>query len=391
VGASTGFREGAGEILRQASVALGGRTVTLYEVSSEPALVPQVSSDPNPGHHDTKVDLDTTLRRWGVPIREGSLWLGCRLDDHGPWVIAPVRAHPAAPPPGGRERRSAERLTLELAGLCLGLVDRRDRSVASVGDALQPVGPLHELLNLPAVIAHEAQNPLTAARAGLQLIVESVGRMADLGADRRLELLAELGDVGEAIDRAVDYLRAVADRARGRVSGPVRFDAVRIVRSCVALEGRLLRQRGAVVELETDLEGLFLLGDPNLLYEMVLALIRHAAEAAATGPAGGRATPVRVHVDRADDGLVLTVRDEGPGIPVHLLSRVFEPGFTLRGFAEGTTPGPSLATVRTIAQNSYGGTVSVRSQPGAGTTFTVTLPMPPQRGVRTPEADAAAR
>src|SRR5437867_12105985 len=73
---------------------------------------------------DTRLDLDSTLHRWGAPIIQGSRWVGCRLDDAGPWCIAPVRKQPAAPPPDGVERRSRQRITLELAGLCLGLVDQ---------------------------------------------------------------------------------------------------------------------------------------------------------------------------------------------------------------------------------------------------------------------------
>src|SRR6266550_3006224 len=113
------------EVLRQASVALGGRPVTLWEVSAKAELDPRLSSDPSPAHHATHLDVDSTLRRWNISIMEGSRWVGCRLDRDGPWVIAPVRIRPPAPPPGGRERRSGERLTLELAGLCLGLIDGR--------------------------------------------------------------------------------------------------------------------------------------------------------------------------------------------------------------------------------------------------------------------------
>ncbi len=47
--ATANFRGGSGEILRQASVALDGRPVTLWEVADGPTLVPRATSDPNPG------------------------------------------------------------------------------------------------------------------------------------------------------------------------------------------------------------------------------------------------------------------------------------------------------------------------------------------------------
>src|SRR5881397_1265399 len=120
------FVEGRREILRQASVALGGRPVTVWEVSARAELEPQASSEPAPTHHTTKLDVDATLRRWNIAIVQGSRWVGCQGAADGFWVVAPVRTRPPAPPPEGRERRSRERLTLELAGLCLGLLDRRE-------------------------------------------------------------------------------------------------------------------------------------------------------------------------------------------------------------------------------------------------------------------------
>jgi len=86
--------------------------------------VPVLTSAGNTQGADTRLDLDSTLHRWGAPIIQGSRWVGCRLNDAGMWCIAPVRKQPAAPPPDGVERRSRERITLELAGLCLGLVDQ---------------------------------------------------------------------------------------------------------------------------------------------------------------------------------------------------------------------------------------------------------------------------
>jgi signal transduction histidine kinase len=369
------FRGSAGEILRQASVALDGKPVTLWEVADGPTLVPRASSDPSPRHHFTNMDVDATLKRWGIPIRSGSRYVGCRLSYEGPWVIAPVRMRPAAGPPSGHERRSAERLTLELAGLCLGLSDRRE----TIGIERPPsisVDPLKDLLTLPSVVAHEAKNPLTGARAGLQLTMESLGRMEDLPVPRRLELLEELGEVLEALNRALDFLQAVQDRARGAIRGRERFDAIRVARSVVALEGRVLRQEGVDVELATALETVHLNGDPNLLYELLINLVRNAVEASSE-----RRGPITLRLDRESETLRLSVTDRGVGIPAYLVDRVFEPGFTTKAPGEG---GAGLTVVRKVAQEVFGGTVAVKSTEGVGTTFTVSLPIPPQRGLTSP-------
>ncbi len=215
---------------------------------------------------------------------------------------------PAFGPPDGKERRSPTRLTLELAGLCLGLSDRRETADVGRPPSIS-VDPLRDLLTLPSVIAHEAKNPLSAARAGLQLTMESLGRMEDLPVARRLELLEELGEVLEALSRTFDFLQAVQDRARGAIGTRERFDVIRVARSVVALEGRVLRQRGIDVELATALETVHLSGDPNLLYELLINLVRNAAEASSNRPG-----PITVRLEREGEALRLSVTDRGVGI-----------------------------------------------------------------------------
>ncbi|HXF95816.1 MAG TPA: HAMP domain-containing sensor histidine kinase [Gemmatimonadales bacterium] len=347
------------EILRQASVALGGRPVTLWE-----AVAPD-RFDPRAGSHSSApqapgVDLYATIERWRIPVAPASRWVGSRAWDEGPWVIAPVRVRPPAPPPQGRERRSRERMTLELAGLCLGLSRR----------AAQP-DPLADLASLPAMIAHEASNPLAAARAALQLAMETLGKWTDLDADRRRGMVEELGLVVGDIDRAVSFLRAIQDRARGAFGRHERFDVVRVVRSCLTLEHPVLRQRGIEVRLESPVDSLYLKGDPNDLFDLLVNLLRNAADASE-----GRARPIEVRLDRDGETLRLAVRDGGTGIRAEHLERIFEPGFTTKEFGKGS--GMGLAVVRRVAAQ-FGGTVSVESQPGRGSEFTVRLPVPPQR------------
>ncbi len=371
MGAAAGFLNGMGEVLRQASVALG-RTVTLYEASETGDLVPRASSSRHPGYHETKIDLDATLRRWGHTIPPGSRWIAARVADEGPWVIAPLRSQPPAPPPGGKERRSPQRLTIELAGLCLGLIDRRGTTEPGTPPAADPLG---DLLTMPSVIAHEANNPLAAARAGLQLAAETVGRLAGLDAAARRDLLTQLAEVEEAVDRTIDFMRAVADRARGTRTGPERFDVVGAVRSAVALESMRLRSRGLSVELAADLDHVYIEGDRNLVYELVSNLVRNAADATT-----GKADPITVRLEREAEAVRVVVRDRGVGIPQHLVERVFEAGFTTKTEGEG---GTGLAVVRNIVAG-FGGSVQLESVEGKGTTVVVQLPAPPQRGSAEP-------
>jgi signal transduction histidine kinase len=359
------------EVLREASVALQGRVVTLWEVSPRAEVIAVMSSAPTPQERDTRLDLDSTLHRWGAPIIQGSRWVGCRLEDAGPWCVAPVRKQPASPPPDGVERRSRERIMLELAGLCLGLVDQPP--------AVRPRAPepdaLAEFVRQPSVIAHEVANPLTAALASLDLSLDVIRTAPSLEPGFRAELLEELAGVGEGMEQAIHFLRSVQDRARGGLARSERFDAAQVVRSCVALERPLARKRGIALQGVIAVNGVFLHGDPNALYQVLINLIRNAVAASRE-----RNTPVAVTLGQVDETLRLTVRDDGVGIASEHLERIFEPGFTTQEFGSGS--GTGLTVVRQITEEMFGGTIRVDSAVRRGTTFEITLPIPLQRTPR---------
>ncbi|HKW39966.1 MAG TPA: HAMP domain-containing sensor histidine kinase [Gemmatimonadales bacterium] len=360
------------EVLRQASIALQGRTVTLWEVSAKAEVTPVLASVLNPSATDTALDVDTTLHYWGAPIIQGSSWVGCRLNDGGAWCVAPVRKQPAAPPPGGVERRSRERITLELAGLCLGLVDQPQ---AAPRPRLPESDALAELVRQPSVIAHEVANPLTAALAGLDLAVDLVRSTETLESAFREELLEELAGVGEGMDQAIAFLRSVQDRARGGLARSERFDAGQVVRSCVALERPLALKRAIALQGVIAVSGVFLQGDPNALYQVLTNLIRNAVAASQE-----RRTPVVVTMGQVDDTLRVAVQDNGVGIAAEHLDRIFEPGFTTQEFGSGS--GTGLTVVRQITEGMFGGRVEVASTVRRGTTFKLILPIPPQRTPR---------
>jgi signal transduction histidine kinase len=362
------------EVLRQASFALGGRVVTLWRVSERAEVVPEATSVSEPSHHATQLDVDSTLRRWGAPIIQGSRWVGCRLDDeHGKWCVAPVRLAPAAPPPGGVERRSRERITLELAGLGLGAVLRPGADAELPREAAPPAG-FDELSAAPSVIAHEAANPLTAALVMLEASLDQVREAVGLEPSVRAQILADLATVAEGTERAAAFLRAVQDRARGTLARHERFDAVKVARSCARLEEPLLKRKGVSLEVDAPSAEIYLEGDPNALFQMLTNLIRNAADATA-----GRGAPIRVEVEQVRETLHVRVRDKGMGIASELLSRVFEPGFTTKGFGSGA--GMGLTVVKDITQRMFAGHVKIESTVGAGTTVALLLPIPPQRGL----------
>jgi signal transduction histidine kinase len=146
------------------------------------------------------------------------------------------------------------------------------------------------------------------------------------------------------------------------------------VRSCLTLERRLLRDRGLDLQFTATVDSAYLKGDPNALFDMVVNLVRNAADASVEAQ-----TPVEVWLTQDAEQLELVVRDRGTGIDPRHLPQIFEPGFTTKEFGRGS--GMGLARVRSVAEGMFHGTVRVESALDSGATFTVLLPLPPQRSL----------
>jgi len=165
-------------VLRQASAALRGKLVSLWQLASEGGeSVAQVASGPIPDDMGG-FDVAAALRAWGLVPGEESAWLFCRLDAER-WHGGRVRADVPAPPSAGVERRSPERLTLELASLSLGALERMWAT------------------------ADQATIYLCAARAMLENCMGRVCGADGLSTTSRAHLLADLAGIAEAIDGAL--------------------------------------------------------------------------------------------------------------------------------------------------------------------------------------------
>ncbi|MGE3821621.1 MAG: sensor histidine kinase, partial [Isosphaeraceae bacterium] len=113
---------------------------------------------------------------------------------------------------------------------------------------------------------------------------------------------------------------------------------------------------------------------PGKINQVVLNLVMNAVDACAVGK--GRVT-VRTEPTPQGDGVFIHVIDNGTGIAREVLDRIFDPFFTTKPVGQGTGLGLSISYGIVKA---HGGTISVRTQEGEGTTFSVRLPLnpPPQ-------------
>jgi len=146
-------------------------------------------------------------------------------------------------------------------------------------------------------------------------------------------------------------------------------DINRVLEQCVLLLRHNLDL--AAIQLHTELgEGLPRLQcDPAQIEQVLLALIVNSIDAM---PKGGDLW-VRSAIDKTGTAVVLTVRDDGTGIPPEILAKAFEPFVTTKEQGHGT--GLGLAVSRGIVER-HGGKIALQSELGKGTTITIMLPAP---------------
>ena len=132
----------------------------------------------------------------------------------------------------------------------------------------------------------------------------------------------------------------------------------------------LLQHRLRNVKVVKDIEAKArILGFPGQVDQVLMNLLTNAAQA--IGDQGGT---IRVSAHNQDARVLLTVSDDGPGIPKDVLPRIFDPFFTTKDVGEGS--GLGLSIVHGIIDR-HGGHIDVESQPGQGTKFSISFPLPP--------------
>jgi two-component system, NtrC family, sensor kinase len=209
---------------------------------------------------------------------------------------------------------------------------------------------------LAAGLAHEIRNPL----AGIAGVIEIVGR--DLPPDSPARAV-----IKDAKEEAVQINRILTDLLETARPKPPQFQVTSIA-STIEHAVMFARQQAITKKIFIDLEKGGEIPpvdhDPHQINQVLLNLLLNAIQA--------MEKPGAIHVSlRRDEGaVIITVADEGKGIPPEILPNIFRPFFTTKG--HGTGLGLSLA--RRIVE-SHAGTISARSEVGKGTQFTIQLPV----------------
>jgi PAS domain S-box-containing protein len=219
---------------------------------------------------------------------------------------------------------------------------------------------LAELGQLAAGIVHELGNPLTAVTMYSEALHAKLARQpAPDAAD--LDKLRAIRDAGDRLLKFSRELMAYAKPPPERLEevdvGEVAAHALRVCEPVLG-RARVARRLEAAPRVEAV---------KGQLLQLFVNLLTNAAQA--LPPDGGE---VALEVRAAPCGVEVKVRDGGAGMPPEVRRRIFEPFFTTKG--DGT--GLGLCIVQRIVAR-HGGELRVESAPGAGTTFTIALPVHP--------------
>ena len=338
-----------GRVLGSAWGAPEGTPVSVFAAS--PDAVRKVFDTGEPCR-ESVVFLGETYSRVCYPVKRGEyVWGALCLESYDslPEALGTIEG----PLRMGLFASVAGALALGLLMLGIArLVEKTRRDVLRV-EKLATAG------QLAASIAHDIRNPLGIILSTSQLLTRA-GTLDER--DRGL-----LQTIQEEVHRAADHLDSFLDLTREVPLKRSRGDVREVIQNTANLFAAKSRQAGVRIDTEIPSEPLVARVDHRKIRQVLVNLMLNSIEAMA-GSGGG---VVRVSAGPGKDRghIIITVQDNGPGIPSEILERVLEPFYSTK---EGGT-GLGLPHARQIAER-HGGSMNLSSNPGRGTEITIDLP-----------------
>ena len=207
-------------------------------------------------------------------------------------------------------------------------------------------------------VAHEIKNPLTPMR----LTVQSFQRKFDANDP---DLKQKINDYSETLIQQIDTMSSVASAFSNFASMPAQQNETLNVVDVVELTMDIFNEDYIVFEAE-EAEIISKI-DRTQLIRIITNLVKNAIQSI---PDLQENKAIFVSIKKAENTVLITVRDNGIGIAVQDFNRIFEPKFTTKSSGMGL----GLGIIKNIIEN-YNGTITFESEKGKGTTFLVSLPI----------------
>lgn len=219
---------------------------------------------------------------------------------------------------------------------------------------------------LASGIAHEINNPLATITACVEVLEgERTKTMESWSGSEKVTDYLNL--IREETERAAGIIRDLLDFTRQRPHHMTPFNLREVVSSTINLF-QVQSRYSAFTFHETFPDNVpDINGDRDRIRQVLVILLSNAVESMPMG--GGVSVSLKGNYENAQ--VIMEVSDEGGGIPIELQAKIFHPFFTTKLEEKGTGLGLSIAH-RIITK--HGGWISVKSTPGKGSIFAVSLP-----------------
>ncbi len=230
---------------------------------------------------------------------------------------------------------------------------------------------LKSLGEMSAGIAHELNQPLNAIKMGsefLEMLIENQQEM------KMQDLQTVVVEISRQVDRATDIIKRLRDFGRKSDFSREKVSLNQPINSVLKIIGRQLALQNIALELDLSEKPPMVLAHPNRLEQVIFNLVTNARDAinqkAEIRPDLERWIHIRTFVENGRS--IVSVADNGIGIPETMRKKIFEAFFTTKEMGEGMGLGLSISYG--IVED-YGGKIEVASSEGRGTTFRLSFPI----------------
>lgn len=223
---------------------------------------------------------------------------------------------------------------------------------------------LAALGRLAAGIGHELKNPLTVITGRVDLLARQIAQSGMATAE---DLVRDVERIGEAAARMRRIMESLSAYSKPVKPEPTLLDVAELLVATKEVIAYEARKSGVSVVIEAPDVLPKVRGDRSQLMQIFVNLATNGIQAMAEAGGGELRLRARVEAHR----LRIDVTDTGSGIPENLRAKIWEPFYTTK--AEGT--GLGLSIVRGLVAEQPGATLEMDSQPGVGTSFTLTMPV----------------